>query len=170
MNRIFKLAYLLGIIAFGILPTLVLAQDSSSGCGVGWMVTQRQSLISSWVRQSTNVTFSNTIAMTSGTSGCAKHDIVLNEKKAEHFAEANFDRLRLEMSGGRGEFLTAFSEILGCDAGASATFAELVQANYAELFAGTPSSDELLARTRALVSLNPGLAFRCQNARLIARN
>src|SRR4051812_42395838 len=95
-----------------VLPSVSRAQDSSSGCGLGWAVSQRQSLLSSWIRNSTNVTFSNTIAMTFGTSGCARHDLVLNEKKPIYFAEANFNRLMIEMAEGHGEFLGAFAEVL----------------------------------------------------------
>ncbi len=168
MNKRILLAATFGIALFGILPTMVYAQDTSSGCGLGWMVTQRNSLVSSWVRASTNVTFSNTIAMTFGTSGCSRHDLVLNEKSAEYFVEANYDRLRREMAEGQGEFLSAFAEVLGCDAGSMSEFANAVQSQYGSIFDHTPSADEVLQRTRVAISVNPELAFRCQNVRLAA--
>ncbi len=38
------------------------AADSSSGCGIGWQVLPKQSLVSSFSRAMINGTFSNTIA------------------------------------------------------------------------------------------------------------
>jgi predicted sugar kinase len=91
------------------------ADDSSSGCGLGWMVFKKNSLVSSSLRATTNVMFLNTVAMTLGTSGCARHDIVMNEKKAIHFAQANFGKIMQEMAQGRGEFVTTFADVLGCN-------------------------------------------------------
>ena len=157
------------IFAFGLVSSSVCqAQDSSSGCGLGWQVNQRTSLVSSAIRASTNATFSNTIAMTFGTSGCAKHDIVLNEKQPIYFAEANFHNLMVEMAAGHGEFLVAFAEVLGCDAGASKTFGQLTQAHYNEIYDATATPASMLLRTRAMIDANPALAMRCQSVALIA--
>jgi hypothetical protein len=56
--------------------SLAFSDDQSSGCGLGWQVTQRMSLLSSAVRTTTDWFLPNTFSMTSGTSGCAHHDIV----------------------------------------------------------------------------------------------
>jgi hypothetical protein len=109
-----------------------LAGDSSSGCGLGWMFFKKNSLVSSSLRSTTNASSGNaTFGMTSGTSGCAKHDIVQNEKKAIHFAEANFGKLMQEMSQGSGEYLTSFSVVLGCKNNAG--FSSAMQKNFSSV-------------------------------------
>ncbi len=107
------------------------AADSSSGCGIGWQVLPKQSLVSSFTRNLVNATFSNTIAMTLGTSGCAKHSIVYNEKQGLHFVEANKEALVAEMASGNGEYLTAMAEVFGCQD--SSSFATIVKKNYQAL-------------------------------------
>ncbi len=107
------------------------AQDGSSGCGLGWEVAPKQSLVSSSTRTITNVTFLNTVAMTFGTSGCAKHSIVQKDKEAKYFAEANYHSLMIEMAQGRGENLANFAAILGCDTN---TFASRLQSHYGQIF------------------------------------
>lgn len=90
------------------------AVDSSSGCGVGWMIAPKQSIVSSATRAVVNVMFSNSIAMTLGTSGCAQHSIVKNESKGMHYAEANFLPLMMEIPAAAGQFVNGFASVLGC--------------------------------------------------------
>lgn len=117
----------------------LLAGDSSSGCGLGWQIFKKNSLISSALRSTTNVIFLNTVGMTFGTSGCAQHSIVKNDKKSLHFMDANKHHLMTEMAMGEGEHLKAFSQILGCD---ESQFAETMKENYKEVF----RKDDLNAR------------------------
>tara|TARA_R110000868_G_scaffold204946_1_gene453119 strand:+ start:11633 stop:12034 length:402 start_codon:yes stop_codon:yes gene_type:complete len=93
------------------------AADSSSGCGVGWQVTQRTSLSASSTRSTTNAILPNTISMTSGISGCAHHSIVKVDSEVQYFAEANLENLQLEIAQGNGEYLVTLSNLMGCDAG-----------------------------------------------------
>ena len=106
------------------------ADDQSSGCGLGWQVSKKNSLVSSFVRSITNAVTSNTIAMTIGSSGCSKHDIVMREKAAEYFAEANYLKLQTELAEGQGEHLVALGLILGCDRDLGA----VLQSNYETIF------------------------------------
>ena len=119
------------------------ADDQSSGCGLGWAVTKRNSLLSSSTRQTTNAIASNTIAMTLGTSGCAKHDIVMKNKEAQFFAEANYQKLQSEMAEGRGEYLAAFANVLGCKAGSEQDLGQAFQQNYSQIW----TSDSLAPST-----------------------
>lgn len=122
---------LFGLIAQMFIVSSSYAADSSSGCGIGWQVLPKQSLVSSFTRNLVNATFSNTIAMTLGTSGCAKHSIVYNEKQGLHFVEANKEVLVAEMALGNGEYLTAMAEVFGCQD--SSSFATIVKKNYQTL-------------------------------------
>jgi len=117
------------------------AADSSSGCGLGWSVAPKNSLVSSWTRAITNAMASNTLGMTSGTSGCAKHSIVINEKKGIHFVEANFQQLIIESAKGSGQYLNAFSEVVNFK-GDIKTFGKIMQLNFTKIYSSqktTPS-------------------------------
>ncbi len=90
------------------------AKDGSSGCGLGWEILKKNSLVSSFTRAAVNATFSNTLGMTFGTSGCAKHSIVKNEAKAQHFTEANLEQIKIEMALGQGAYVSTLGLLLGC--------------------------------------------------------
>ena len=90
------------------------AADGSSGCGAGWYILKKNSLISSLSRSFTNVMLSNTFGMTTGTSNCAKHSIVKNDFKAIHFTENSFEQLQTEMALGEGAYLLTLADLMGC--------------------------------------------------------
>lgn len=110
------------------------AEDKSSGCGFGWQVAKENSLVSSFTRNLTNETTSNTFGMTSGTSGCDKHSIVDVNKSEEHFAEANYNSLMIEMAQGEGTYLTSLAYVMGCDSAQLSQFIEMSQKNYPKYF------------------------------------
>jgi hypothetical protein len=143
-----------------IISTATFAGDSSSGCGMGWEIAKSQSLVSSFTRAVVNATFSNTIAMTLGTSGCSKHSIVYNEAKGIHFAEANLNQLAIEMSRGNGEFLTSFSEVFGCHN--SNAFGSMVQAKYETVLPSANTTGvELYNNVKAQIKNNAILSSSC---------
>ncbi len=108
--------------------SMAFAGDSSSGCGMGWQVAKDNSLVSSFTRAVINGTFSNTIAMTLGTSGCAKHSIVYNEMKGIHFVESNKNELAIDMAKGNGEYVTGLAQVFGCQN--TKAFGSMVQNKY----------------------------------------
>lgn len=116
----------------------VFSKDKSSGCGVGWYVTKSMTTTASYSRALTNTTFSNTFAMTSGTSGCARHDLVLKEKEKIYFVESNFIPLKREVAFGRGERMSALAEIWGCSNSKELT--DVLRKNYREIFHKTSPS------------------------------
>jgi hypothetical protein len=89
-----------------------LAQDKSNGCGPGWYVTKNISFSATTTRATTN-SYVTPFAMTSGTSGCAKHTIVKVQNSYE-FIAMNQDQVNLEMSQGRGEYLTNLAQMMNC--------------------------------------------------------
>lgn len=110
------------------------AEDQSSGCGLGWQLFKKNSLVSSSLRSTTNAFALNTIAMTSGTSGCARHDIVMKQKAALYYAEANYQKLQSEMAEGQGEHLQAFAKLLGCQGSSAVQAGQVLQGNYDQVF------------------------------------
>jgi hypothetical protein len=129
--------YLLNFFFFISLSSLSFAGDKSSGCGLGWKVTKSMTTTGYTVRASTNGTFSNTFGMTSGTSGCEKHSIVLNEKKKIHFIESNLVPLRYEIALGAGERLDALTHLFGCYGDdTKAIFKNTLRSKSGDLFLG----------------------------------
>ena len=150
---------IIGLLAL-ISATSVFAADSSSGCGYGWEVAPKQTLVSSSTRSLVNATLSNSIAMTLGTSGCAKHSIVKNDSKGIHFAEANLNQLAIEMARGNGEFVAGFSSVFGCQN--SRAFGSMVQANYETVLPSANTSGvELYNNVKAQIKNNASLAASC---------
>jgi hypothetical protein len=140
----------------------VWAEDQSGGCGLGWKIAPRTSLISSTTRSYVNLTFSNTFGMTSGTSGCARHSIVKNEMKEVHYAEANYGQLMTEMAEGDGEHLRGFAATLGCNPSGVSAFGKAAQENYSRIFptsSGAPA--EMLQGVHTLIQEDPSLRNQC---------
>ncbi len=119
-------------LAVALLSTGAFAQDKSSGCGAGWQVTKSMTTSGSSTRSLTNATFSQGLAMTSGTSGCAKHDIVMQEKQKIHYVESNLVPLRREVAMGEGERINALASIWGCQNADS--LAPSLKRNYRRVF------------------------------------
>lgn len=150
---------IIGLLAL-ISATSVFAADSSSGCGMGWEVAPKQTLVSSSTRALVNATFSSTIAMTLGTSGCAKHSIVKNDAKGIHYAEANLNELAIEMARGNGEFVAGFAQTLGCQN--TRAFGSMVQTKYAVILPSEKTSGvELYNNVKAEIKNNATLASSC---------
>lgn len=140
------------------------AADQSSGCGLGWEVTQKNSLVSSSIRTTTNTFLPNTFSMTSGTSGCTKHSIVQREKEQLYFVESNLEQLSIEVAQGSGEYLTSFASLMGCSAG-SQDFAKVMQSQFEVLTQDLPQSSAsaplFLDRVRATIQSSGRLATAC---------
>lgn len=92
----------------------VFADDSSNGCGLGWAVTKKKSMLATTTRGSTNSIIPNTFGMTSGTSHCDSHSFAKNELPAYQYIETNYDMLMVDVAKGQGEYLDGFAAVLGC--------------------------------------------------------
>lgn len=159
--KLLGLFCLIGVMGFS---THAQADDQSSGCGIGWQVLKKNSLISSTTRAWINATFSNTIAMTSGTSGCAKHSIVQNEKKAIHYTESNLGQLMIEVANGDGEHLRGLASVMGCSEESFADFSKATQGHYADIFPDSNvSAKDVLRQVRQVINAGPSLASQCQS-------
>jgi len=152
-----KCLVLLGLF-LGLISTNLYAGDSSSGCGLGWAVFKKNSLVSSSLRATTNAIFLNSIAMTFGTSGCAKHSIVKNEAKQLHFSETNYPQLVAQMSQGQGEYVNSMAGLMGCD---SAAFSQTMQQNFSQVVPAADSATELVQNMQLQVLTNESLARSC---------
>lgn len=137
------------------------ADDTSGGCGLGWAVTKKISLLATTTRATTHAFLPPTFGMTSGTSGCASHSLAKKDLPAANFALANYESLRLEMAQGHGEYLTAFAKTLGCAPSANAVFGETAKTHFQELMQKSPSGLELFENSKSLIKGNPALSAQC---------
>ena len=129
-----KLLLLVGLAVVMAAPSAF--AGNSAGCGLGHLLFQGQSgMIPNVLAATTNGSFgSQTFGMTTGTSGCNQNDSVQNEKAQEDFVAVNYEKLSEEMAQGRGQYVSALAELMGCNAAAHADFAHLSQTKYETLF------------------------------------
>ena len=140
------------------------AGDSSTGCGLGWQVAPKQSLVSATTRTITNATFSNQIfGTTSGTSGCAKHSIVENYKESLNYAMINGQKLMLEMAQGNGEVLRTYASTFDCNDAIKVDFNNSLQANYNEVISHQQVTPfEIVENTVKVLKSNPTISKNCR--------
>ena len=110
------------------------ASDKSSGCGLGWELFKDKTIVSSSLRSTTHAYLPNTFSMTSGTSGCAKHEFVMDTKRGIHFLEVNEHSLAMDAAIGEGEYLGAFAESMGCHWSKLDQFKSVIKNNYGAIF------------------------------------
>jgi hypothetical protein len=141
-----------------LLTKSVFAADGSSGCGAGWYVFKKNSLVSSLLRASTNATFLNSIGMTFGTSNCARHDIVKKDMEGIHYAEANYHELMIEMAQGQGEYVAGFAQTLGCD---ESVFGTLIQQRYESHYPENGNAIQMYQSVKEQIQSDSLLKYSC---------
>lgn len=142
--------------------SIVLADDNSSGCGLGWEVSKKQSILSSAVRSTTHAFLPNTFSMTFGTSGCSRHQIVKNDENAVVYAVNNYDSLVIDMAKGDGEYLAGFAQTLGCSKASASRFNSLAQSQVPQIMnIAHQEGVELYRAVRGQVMADPVLSQDC---------
>ena len=107
--------------------------NSQTGCGLGAVIIKDDSTaIMLALQATTNGTSGNqTFGITSGTLGCKKTKLVMNER-AEEFVASNMDTLAKEIAVGHGESVDTLAELLAVED--KALFASTLQANYNAIY------------------------------------
>lgn len=140
------------------------AADGSSGCGPGWYVAKKNSLLSSSIRATTNglLAPSVTFGMTFGTSNCTKHSIVKRENESLKFATENYFEIASQSAKGNGEFLSVYAETIGCSKDSTAEFSIVMKKNFKKLFPNLQQSPKaLLNQTIQIIFENKKLRNSC---------
>ncbi|MCX6128757.1 MAG: DUF3015 family protein [Proteobacteria bacterium] len=139
------------------------AADGSSGCGPAWYILKENTLLSSFARSLTNGFLSPvvTFGMTSGTSNCAKHNIVEEEFRSLHFATQSFDILRQDIARGAGQHLNAYLASFGCNALARQNLAGKLQEAFQDDLYLTSNPQDLVDSTRFFISASSALQSSC---------
>ena len=124
---------LVSLAAVATLSVTAFAGNTQTGCGLGEMVIKSpNSAVMYALQATTNGTSGNqTFGITSGTSGCKKAKLVMNERAAE-FVASNMDILAKEISVGQGESLDTLAELLKVED--KAIFSASLQANYNKIY------------------------------------
>jgi hypothetical protein len=114
--------------------SLVFADDQSIGCGLGSIVAPKHSLVSTTTANVVDYFIpSQSFGTTSGTSGCAKHSIVLNQKMQEHFVEAHIEQIKFESALGSGESVEVLARTFGCSDAGVVQFGSKIQSQFENL-------------------------------------
>lgn len=116
----------------------VAGEPDTDSCGLGWQVTNKKTIAGSITRGTTNSVVPPSFGMTSGTLGCARHPWTKRETEGAVYAISNYDRLKIEMAEGHGEFLDGFARVIGC--GDTQSFGRALQRNYRQLLDGGSAS------------------------------
>ena len=95
-------------------------------------------------------------ASTLGTAGCKNWDYAKHHRNK--FLQSQWSFLNEDAARGKGEYLMAFTLILGCPKERKTQFAALVRNNYYSLFGKTEARSDLLTQFEILISENPELS------------
>ena len=137
-------------------------------CGPATMVVQPKSVGKWWI-SSTNIYLSPVFssASSSGTSGCNRFDIVLQQKEFEQqkYLLASWDNLSEETAQGGGPHLSGLATLMGCPDGHRKVFAEMLKKDYDSLFLEASTRPQVPAQLRtritALIQGHPQLVNKC---------
>ncbi len=118
------------------LPMIGHARDTMDGCGLGWEVTDSETMIGTTTRATTNNIVPPSFGMTTGTLGCKKLAFASNEKDAVNYVVNNYSNLKQELATGRGEYVDGLKEVMKCNT-------QAVQKNFSSVVAPTKDGVEL---------------------------
>lgn len=159
----------IAILAASTMLTFNSFADSSVGCGLGSMIFKENSLLSSSARVTTNQIFlTQYLGVTSGTSGCSRHDIVMNEQSHVHFAEVNLKSLSIDMARGNGEYLASFAKTLGCDDNSLPHLGEVTRNSFERIFTSSKTdAGQMMTNLGKTLRADSALSHQCYKAKLI---
>ena len=142
------------LISFALVLTSfsVFADPKTDGCGLGWQVTKKKTLMGTSTRFTTNFVVPPTLGMTSGTLGCDRHSIVKKNMELIHFANANIENLSIEMAQGNGQFVEGFAKTMGCQD--VNEFTSVMKANYSSIVTEGVNGKELLENVKSQAIAN----------------
>lgn len=154
MNKKLALAVLMVTAPMGAMA------GADGDCGLGTMVFDGQRGIAPQILAiTTNGTFFQTFAVTSGTSGCNPNAVVKSNWKTAMFIDGNKGALARDMSTGSGEALDTLAALIGVQEADKAAFARVTRDNFAQIFsAERVSALDVLASLKQVLAANGDLA------------
>ena len=145
------------------LPATGLAAGyGAAGCGLGSMVFADSPGIIQIFAATTNGIFGNqTFGITAGTSNCAEGGASASLMQ-EHFVALNQSSLSRDMAAGSGEYLSAFSVLMGCEAGGKDVFFSALKDSHHRIFTPDVKASDVLVNVKTVVSENAQLVAICK--------
>ncbi len=134
--------------------------QGSNECGLGWQVTKQKTLMGTSTRGTTNYYLSPTWSMTSGTSGCQKHDFAKKDEEAVKYVASNFYPLTAEMAEGRGEYLAGLAQVMGCSDSVASNFGQATQKSF-KAITNNADAYETLQNVKHVIENNAILSQNC---------
>jgi len=155
--------FILGLLLISFVPGFALA-GNGSGCGLGKMIFGGQTGMMPHLSAATTnfSSYSQSFGITSGTSGCdAENAVVNNDVKKTDFIVNNMEQLMNDISRGQGEYLTAYSQLLGCSNEFMPVFFVSMQENYVAVVTDGMSATDVLTNTKIIINQHPQLQHAC---------
>lgn len=120
-----------------------------AGCGLGYVLFGHSdnSKIQVFAATTNGTSGNQTFGITTGTSGCTDDGAVKFVAQAELYAEVNLKELSRDMATGGGEYLNAFSSLVGVSTTKQAEFGRFVQEKYTVLFPSAETSSVEMLNT-----------------------
>lgn len=163
MKNIVKFAAASAFAAAVAVPAFAFAAGyGTAGCGLGSIVIGDKPGIIQIFAATTNGTFgSQTLGITTGTSNCAEGGMRKAELQRD-FVAVNLDNLNHEAAAGNGEYLSAFSTVLGCESGSKTEFNATTQLHHDEIFTPGANADTVLSNWKNVLAKNEKLGASCK--------
>ena len=119
------------------------------GCGLGAQIFKDgpKTMLHQSMAATTNVAFSQTFAITTGSWGCTNNGKFVSIEHATLFANVNFDNLSQEMAQGGGEHLASLATLLGVPVEQQPEFFALTQEKYPSLMQAGKESPAAMIKT-----------------------
>ena len=136
------------------------ASPAWAKCGPGPLVTMdNKGIVLQSIGATTNAILlpTQTLAITSGTSGCSNDGLVEEEYEQELFVAVNFGRLSGDIARGQGGYLDSLAELMGCERAAYPAFAALAQTHLEDLLDLEAQPRAAVAHLRSAMTAHPVL-------------
>lgn len=129
-----------------------------AGCGLGSVVFGAGNPQIS--AGTTNNSFGQPYALTTGTSNCTPDAETTAVLKQESFVVANYATLSKELAQGQGQSVAGLAEVLGCSSSIVPQFGSFAQSKYDELFLA-PGSMAMLDKLKLEMASDATLSSSC---------
>jgi len=134
-------------------------------CGPGPVVTSNdQSIALQSLGATTNAFFlpTQTLAITSGTSGCSNDGLIYKDKEQAVYVAYNYEGIVEDLAAGQGEHLSALAGLMGCDRSATDALGTVAQERFEAVVPERGRApDALLAALKREAAAHPRVASGC---------
>ena len=160
MKKLVLLGALAGIL-FSVPAVYAVGNHPMAGCGLAYMLFAKDnnSKGTQILAGTTNGIYgTQTFGITSGTSGCTEDGALAFNKEVEVYASINLTNLSEEMAKGEGEYVIAFTSLLGASDETRPAMLKFFQVNYTKFFPSEETNSiEMLDVLREELSAHPEL-------------